>query len=181
MSSTEDRYFKWLVDQLNDKNHDPEEYSELLSFLHTVDFYYSVWFDENRLKDGEALRWHYIVDSKADYIDEMEFNNQYGSLPVTVLEVLVALSRKIGLDLMYDPQYEYNIGYWFWKMLKNIGIGWMSNDIFDMNEAMVKVHLFLDRRYKRDGSGGIFTIKNPKIDMRKEELWKQVNHYLNEN
>ena len=34
--------------------------------------------------------------------------------------------------------------------------------------------------YAPDGKGGLFTIRNPRFDMRSMEIWYQMNCYLNE-
>ena len=37
---------------------------------------------------------------------------------------------------------------------------------------------FLERRYRRDGRGGLFYVKGCKKDLRSIEIWYQMNLYM---
>ena len=79
---------------------------------------------------------------------------------------------------MDDPDVGDRTSKWFWLMMENMGLGFMSDNVFDKDEAIEKIDIFLDRRYKRNGEGGLFTIKNPRRDLRKVEIWYQMCWYL---
>ena len=57
-------YFEWLYFKVVGN----DSYRKLLSLLHSMDFRYSVNFDENRAMDGINLRWYYVEDGGQDEI-----------------------------------------------------------------------------------------------------------------
>ena len=63
---------------------------------------------------------------------------------------------------------------WFWDMIDSLGV--LSGD--KTVEAVLEK--FLNRQYKKNGEGGLFTVKRSTIDMRTEEIWYQVCWYLSE-
>ena len=56
----------------------------------------------------------------------------------------------------------------------------MSDDCFDISEVERKVNNIIDRNYAKNGDGGLFSVRNPDIDMRYAELRYQMNWYLGE-
>jgi hypothetical protein len=51
---------------------------------------------------------------------------------------------------------------------------------FDEMYANSKIYAFLNRDYKSNGDGSLFTVRNPKQDMKDIEIWYQACLYLNE-
>ena len=79
---------------------------------------------------------------------------------------------------MDDPDVGNRTGLWFWEMISSLGLKSMSDAQFDetvVDQATVR---FMDRRYKRNGQGGLFTVEHCKYDMRTVEIWWQMNWYL---
>ena len=69
-------------------------------------------------------------------------------------------------------------------MIDNLDFRHLTDDNWTRgDDALVreKCEKFMQRAYKKNGVGGLFIIKNRKIDMRKEEIWKQLMAFLNEN
>ena len=63
----------------------------------------------------------------------------------------------------------------------NLGLGSMDDRGYDEGEKKKIINRFLDRKYDRNGKGGLFTVKDrPSIDMRNIEIWYQMSWYLNE-
>ena len=54
----------------------------------------------------------------------------------------------------------------------------MVDGLFDKNYANKVIKDFLNRDYKPNGRGGLFTIKNCDHDLRDVEIWYQLNWYL---
>ena len=52
----------------------------------------------------------------------------------------------------------------------------------DFDEKTIEKHLdiFMNRKYRRNGAGGLFTLKFPPRDMRMVEIWYQMCWYLDE-
>ena len=111
-----EEYFEWLVDLLQD-DYLRDNYQKLLWKLFTTEFTWIVDYDSNRAKDGIYLRYLFSRD-----IDE-DFDMDIGC---TVLEMMVALSRRCEDDIMYDPDIGDRTGYWFWTMIQNLTL-----DIYD--------------------------------------------------
>lgn len=168
------RYFEWLYNyackgRLN-KN---TTYRKLFANLHNTQFDFYIRNDVNRAMDGVNLRYRFgtvIGDDRAfDILDE----------PCSVLEMILALAIRIEEQIMDDPSYGDRTQQWFWMMLSNIGIGGMSDDIYDETYVNEQIYRFLERRYEPNGRGGLFYIRDCEQDLRDVEIWTQVCWYLN--
>ena len=165
-------YFEWLVNKVcGDKR--VVSYRKLLTFLHSVEFLYSIPMDENRAADGVDLRYRfahsYLRDDKAEYCL---------TGPCSVLEMMLALSIRCE-EIMDDPTIGNRTAQWFWGMVASLGLGGMYDDNFDICYAEDVIGRFLNRDYEPNGSGGLFTVKHYDYDMREIEIWHQVCEYLN--
>lgn len=161
------RYFEWIVDLVGNG----ESYRRLLLRLHQIDFIFLIPKDENRAKDGLDLRYRFALDSRMmdaeDYLDE----------PCSVLEMMAALALRCE-ESVDDPLYGDRTSQWFWKMINNLGLGYMTDDRFDIDEVDYVIDKFLHREYSPDGHGGLFVIKRNRHDLRKVEIWYQLCWYL---
>ena len=79
---------------------------------------------------------------------------------------------------MDDPAYGDRTGQWFWGMIVNLGLGAMTDNRYDEKRVDDILDRFLSRTYDPDGRGGLFTVRNCDVDMRKVEIWKQLLLYL---
>lgn len=172
------KYFNWMYKLVCDGVHNEgKPYHKLLTHLHNREFYYILDMDGNRADDGVDLRYrfayenHYDYAAVATYLDNKE---------CSVLEMMVALAIRCEDDNMGDPNYGNRTGQWFFTMVESLGL----KDMYDnnYNEQVVDniVDIFLDRGYKRNGEGGLFTIKNRRRDMRTAEIWYQMCWYLDD-
>lgn len=59
---------------------------------------------------------------------------------------------------------------------KSLGILEESNDVFSRQRIEFKISQFLEGQYSVDG-GGLFILRNKKIDLNKYDLWYQMNLY----
>ena len=168
-------YREWLFDIIRFDDY-CDRYERLLDYLSGVEFTWLVDHDCNRAEDGFALRWKFASEN---YVDE-DFWIDRLPVPCSVLEMMIALSMRCE-DIVFDPDQGCQVAKWFWKMVKNIGLGDMSNTKFDKAFCDICVDGLLKRRYCRNGKGGLFRTKRPKIDMRKSEIWYQMNVWLEEN
>ena len=69
---------------------------------------------------------------------------------------------------------------WFYPMLESLGLSGMKNRRLDEKKADDILHRFLSRQYTYFGKGSLFTVNNPKYDMRKTDLWYQAMWYIAE-
>ena len=161
-------YFQYLCDIIDGSN-----YYNLLWLLHNREFLVLVDGDYNRTKDALILRDGYVkagMDKDA-----------------TILEVLVSLSIRTEHDIMHDDHAGDRTPEWFWMMMSNLGLSgpeWTDDrwDDIKIDKVVDTLIIFNERRYNRDGTnGGLFPLRSSRRDLRKVELWYQLNWYLLEN
>ena len=70
--------------------------------------------------------------------------------------------------------------YWFWGMIGSLGLHGMTDDCFHEEYVSDVIDRFLNREYHYDGRGGLFSLSNPRKDMREVEIWYQMMWYLDE-
>lgn len=172
-------YFDWLVSLVSaNRRLDFVSFSYLLARLHEIEFRWIIPRDQNRAVNGQELRWRYAIEQNydRDYADYI-LNELDG--PCSVLEMMVALALHCEEDIMDDPAYGNRAGQWFWNMIVNLGLGSMTDDIFDQRLVDRVINRFLNRDYDPDGKGGLFRIRNCDYDLRDVEIEYQLYWYLN--
>jgi len=162
-------YLDWLSEIAIPDVEQRDMYQKLLLALYSEDFYWSVKNDGNRAGDGENLRREF--ENETGYECEKEG-------PCSVLEVLVALAMDCEKNIMYDPDEGDRTGIWFWEMIENLGLSELDDWCFDIEYFDLVMRRFLDRRYTHDGVGGPFVIRGFRGDLRRIELWYQLNYYM---
>lgn len=166
-------YKQWLYDIVYDERpRRRASYDKLLDVLFETDFEVNHPYDENRKIDGEELRWIYVHGG--GYSDIYKWRQ-----PCSVLEMMIALSFKM-YNMTTGPDETYSPGYWFWDMIKNLGLDKQSNSKFSQKKVIDTINIFMDRRYLRDGRGGNIFIMDDIDDLRDKEIWWQMCHYLDE-
>jgi hypothetical protein len=164
------RYFEWLVDKISGSECARQiPYRRLLECLHEIDFRWTIPNDANRAEDGLSLRYRFARED-ADLLQG----------PCSVLEMMVALAICCEESIMDDPAYGDRTSQWFWGMIVNLGLGAMTDDMFDRRFVEDVIEDFLDRNYEPDGRGGLFTVKNCTRDLRTVEIWYQCCWYLDD-
>ena len=170
-------YFEWLYEWVSkDRHHKDISYRKLLMQLHDTKFISIIRNDQNRAEDGENLRYRFaksgIVDGTVDYILECLAG------PCSVLEMMIALANRCEEDYMDDPAYGDRTSQWFWGMITNLNLGSMIDTWYDKARVEEILYNFLHRKYDPDGRGGLFSVRNSSIDMRKVEIWYQMCYFL---
>ena len=166
-------YFEWLWNFTKCRGHSQNR--KIITLLHNIEFRYSIPMDANREEDGIDLRYRFITEVGIP----KNYQEVYGYLdgPCSVLEMMIALAIRCEESIMDDPDIGDRTSEWFWLMMKNLGLDYMSDRKFDRDIAEKKISIFLDRRYKRNGEGGLFVV-NGRRDLRKVEIWYQMCWYL---
>lgn len=169
-------YFEWMCQLVcNERYSRGLSYQKLLRHLHNIDFQYVIPMDGNRAEDGIDLRYRFGYEKSyegpmiASFLDNRS---------CSVLEMLIALAFRCEENIMNNPDVGNRMDQWFWNMIVNLGLGSMSDSRFDPKYTDDVIFRFMDRKYKRDGEGGLFTIEHCKYDMRSVEIWYQMNWYL---
>jgi hypothetical protein len=160
----EDVYFEWLVSQIKVKS--DNSYDGLFERLHQKFFAWTVPNDDNRAGDGIDLRY--------EFLGERDYAFQFG---VSVLEVLVALSRRVAFNA------GGNASVWAWKLITNLWLHKCTDPLTRRKEDRIDdiLETLIWRTYSPSGQGGFFPLKRPKEDQTKVEIWYQMSAYILEN
>ena len=168
-----DEYFEWMCGLIcGNRYAEAVSYRKLLAYLHSIEFTYSIPRDKNRAEDGLDLRYRFTYETNIKYAED------YIHGPCSVLEMMVALAIRCEENIMDDPSYGNRTGQWFWGMIVNLGLGFMTDSRFDEQFVDDVIFRFLNREYEPDGKGGLFTVRNCKYDLRTVEIWYQMCWYL---
>lgn len=172
----EHEYFMWLIRSIDPKHVISDDYLPVLEELYLIDFRWSNRFqdDENRAKDGLWLR-HIFASERGIETSEIGIDWKRCSC----LEMLIGIARRIEYEILAIPG-EENVPKWFWRFIDSLGIGPYEDNVRDLNYVDERISLWLDRRYYKNGKGGIFIVNDSYFDMRKMTIWKQMNAVVNE-
>ena len=179
-SSIKEEYDNWIIGLTTDWCSNYGHYGRLMEFLHSIPFYSTVQIplDRNRGADGKDLRLRFTESSK-----EYNYNHAYLYLmdfDATMLEVMAALAIKCEENIMHEIDLGDRSYEWFYGMLCSSGLYACYDENFDENLAYQIVDRILERKYSKNGEGGLFTLSNPPKDLRKVEIWYQLLWYLDE-
>lgn len=171
-------YFEWMYDMaVNPKYTKGESYYDVCRKLHEIEFYSIIEMDDNRKEDGMSLRYRFA--RKANYNLDWFYDVEG---PCSVFEMMVALCLRIEEEIMCNFK-EDRTSVWFLDMLQSLGLDvFPDTDSPCENDEEIEaiVDRFLEREYERDGKGGLFTVRDPRKDLRDVEIWYQAMWYLNE-
>lgn len=168
-----DEYFEWMCGLIcGNRYAEAVSYRKLLAYLHSIEFTYSIPRDKNRAEDGLDLRYRFTYETNIKHAED------YIHGPCSVLEMMVALAIRCEENIMDDPSYGNRTGQWFWGMIVNLGLGFMTDSRFDEKFVDDVIFRFLNREYEPNGKGGLFTVRNCKYDLRTVEIWYQMCWYL---
>lgn len=172
-------YFEWIYNIIcNDKYSKRVSYRKLLKHLHDREFTYILDMDGNRAEDGRDLRYKFACEYRSSRKNTILNYLQDG--PCTVLEMMVALAMRCEDQIMDNPDMGNRTGQWFWNMIVNLGLGSMSDSKFDEDYTDEVIDRLLNREYKANGEGGLFTVNNCRYDLRDVEIWYQMCWYLDD-
>lgn len=171
----DDRYLEWLYAHVASvRNRNPHRsYWELMRRLYSTKFHWFIHNDDNRASDGLELRAEFIQRWGTDGIDAA-----WLQLDCSFLEMLIALSRRAAYDS------HGSAGDWFWLMIKNLELRDYTDEIYEISideEVTEVLNRVNDRTYERDGTGGLFPLREPKENQRRVEIAYQLAAYLLEN
>ena len=91
--------------------------------------------------------------------------------------MMIALSRRIEVDIMSDPDYGNRTTKWFWGMVDTLGLIDQTDDHFDEGYVSFVLLRFINRKYDPDGHGSLFLSVGNR-DNRTIEIWYQAQAYL---
>lgn len=172
----ENLYMEWMYQLVcTDIYCGNASYCKLVTYLNNVEFTYSIALDGNRAEDGRDLRNRFgqIHGYPRPLIaDVLDYRNS------SVLEMLIALCIRCEEHIMSDPDMGDRTAKWFWDMIENLGLKFMTDSNFDEGYVDYIIYRFLNRKYKPNGNGGLFTVEKCRTDLRQVEIWYQMCWYL---
>lgn len=167
-------YFEWMYNLVCDER---LPYKKLLARLHEIEFTYTLPMDDNRAVDGVDLRYRFAYEKDYPYSMIAELLDDK---PCSVLEMMVALVNRCEEQIMENPEFGNRTKQWFISMIHSLGLKLMTDAVFDKFTVDRVIERFLNRDYKPNGEGGLFTVHNYRRDMRLVEIWYQMCWYLDE-
>ncbi len=169
-------YFEWMY-QLVCKELKGLSYRKLFCQLYDTPFEYTVAMDGNRAEDGVDLRYRFGYER---HMEGTVISSCLDDKACSILEMMVALAIRCEEHIMDNPDIGDRTGKWFLDMIVNLGLDEMTDEHFDKNYVDRILRRFMDREYKRNGDGGLFTVYHSRIDMRSVEIWYQAMWHFDE-
>lgn len=166
-TTTDINYFHWITGLANEWCRPYGSYSQLIEMLGLTPFYSVISLDKNRVEDALNLRNRFGPQLSKDE-------------PCSILEIMVALARRCESEIMTDPDIGDRTSFWFFSMIKSLGLDGMTDNQFDVIFTLWTLDKFLKRDFKPNGEGSLFTVHNSTQDFRKAEIWYQMCWYLDE-
>lgn len=170
--TADDRYFEWLYSHIGpvEYNNPRHTFWSLARQLYVTKFRWFVHNDENRAADGIQLREEFM-----DRWGHEGVEPNWLDLECSVFEMLIALSERLAFESYGE------VSDWFWKLMENLGLTAYNDLTYNAvhsDEIAEAVNRVLDRTYGRDGTGGLFPLREGRRDQRRIELWYQKEAYL---
>jgi hypothetical protein len=167
--SLAEAYFRWLMNKVQEDGHRRSTYWDLFRILHDTEFVWIIPNDDNRIMDGKDLRVEFFHERKIRGNPE-----RFG--PISVLEVLVGLSRRLAW--LADGSAEG----WAWQLICNLELHKFRDPLSKRRVRAVEdiLYALIWRTYDPDGVGGFFPLAWPTDDQRHIEVWYQMHAYVME-
>lgn len=179
----ETSYFQWLCEMVHADSME-KSYYILCNILFHCPFVAKNPRDINRQIDGTQLRQDYIAEIEMLYNTEIDNASIFIENICSVFEMVIALAKRMNDELMTENTKEDKTYKYFWEIIDNLGLTDCDDSRIDNGNAYPKISTCLEnlnnRKYKKDGSGGMFPLKCPEKDQRKVEIWYQMQAYINE-
>ena len=121
---------------------------------------------------GVGLRYRYSIYVKRD--DVIDILNE----PCSVLEMILALAIRCEDTIMANVRYGDRTTQWFWSMIKNLGLSYMTDERFNKDKAIRIIYKFMERQYEPNGRGGLFYMPDRNEDLTQIDIWTQLCWYL---
>ena len=172
-------YFDWLRDESFSSRVNRREYEGGLRVLHDIPFYWTLWSDENRAGDALAFRQYEFLKQQPDLESlDQRWLEAWAMATPSVLEVLMGIARR------WSIHFEGSIPYYFGHLWRNMEFDrhpgrHLTGDSLD--SIRIKVDNWMSRQFESNGHGSPFPVNNQVVfdilDMRKIDIWGQMNAY----
>lgn len=170
-------YYEWLRNEAFASKEMQEKFNGALLELHDIPFYWSIWADENRVGDALAFRQHEFLGF-IEGIDEMDSISlgQWATAAPSTLEVLLGIARRWSFYFGDDVTIYFHHLFTNLEMTKYPGKHLVPTSALSLRR---RVDIWLSRQFNENGEGSPFPIRQalPVVDMRKVDIWTQMNAY----
>ena len=134
--------------------------------------------DGRRGDDGVELRYRVCREERRP---DGEIATNLDNRECSVLEIMVSLAIRMEETITSDPDYGDRTSIWFWDMVDSMGLLDMHDDRFHGETVNATLDRMIRREYASNGRGGLFTVREPREDMRNVEIWYQMMWWLTDN
>lgn len=169
-------YFDWLKMDAFESAPERARYDGVCRVLHDIPFYWVIWSDENRVGDALAFRQYEFLDAQVDIdrMDPIQLGHWATATP-SVLEVLLGMARRWSL------YFEGSVAFYFGHMFRNMTFDnykWVVESQ-QAEEIRILADGWMSRQFEMNGIGSPFPLRGalPLLDMRKMDIWMQMNAY----
>lgn len=181
MFSIDEFYFNWMLGKLFESDEIRNTYLALCREMHNILFEFDLNNDENRQKDAQDLRYKFGMENG---YSEAQICNTLDLQAPTLFEVIVALLDRVQDNILCDMDKRISNQEIFLDILKSLKLEDMVGTYNLRSDRLMEfldvVNRLYTKQYAYNGEGGMFTVNNPKGDMRETELWYQFMWYLDE-
>ena len=180
-------YLRWLEEFVGASEYKGKSYIKLCNLLMKLPFacVEEIPLDENRKYDVQSLlRETYIQSQSEWYRLEMDQVLEFPSIPISFLELIISLAIRIDSDFMRETNDVDNSREYFWMLIKNLGFLKYDDDSWTEDSIIAvvnRVNTVQDRKYDFNGNGGLFPLKEAKIDQRNVQIWNQMCTFVSQN
>lgn len=176
---TKTTYFQWLCDLVHCEKKE-KSYYKLLKIMFDTEFLVKNKNDINRMVDGCELKTDYFCECNIKEEDKFP-----GSC--SILEMIIGISKRMMFELARDGDDDESYFYhYFWEILDNLHLTWYDDKKMEWNPGQntVRIEEILrilnERKYQKNGEGGMFPLRNPSKNQKRVEIWYQMQEYINE-
>lgn len=173
----EETYFEWLRSECFSEETERRQYDGVLRVMHDIPFYWTLWSDDNRVGDALSFRQsEFLYEQRdLDHLDQ-QWLNAWAQAAPSVLEVLLGIARR------WHYYFEGSIPFYFGHMFLNLELDRFSGQhLPHQAEEVVRATLddWMSRQFHPSGEGSPFPLHHasPDVDMRKVDIWGQMNAY----
>lgn len=161
-------YYEWLCESMGCY----DGYTRLFETMYSTEFVWSVANDENRAIDGIDLRVVY-----GNWVG-IDVPPGWSEWPCSFLEMVIGLAYRMN-EIMYEAYTGDRTAKYFWKMMHNAGLDRFSDSYLKerptgARSLQKRIDTIIYRGYDEHGSPGLFPNFETKKDLRKVELWYQM-------
>lgn len=162
----DDEYLDWIYGQIGLQQENVYHF-HLLRQLYSTEFIMLIPNDDNRIRDGLILRKQFVSTGRM-----VKAERHWYEMGCSVLEMMIGVSQHLSFNE------NGSVGEWFWHLIDNLGLTRYHDGNWNGRRVQRIVEDLVWRRYREDGKGGLFPLRNPREDQTLVEIWFQMEAYI---